>query len=300
MGLGDLSDYFSKVDDILREMRDISNTNQLNTINVLERILSNDISGTTKYAFEIIFPGTGDVYTLPAGTTLLDFDGGEVILSDGNVIPMSSSLSMHGIEYIRSLYVETSKHVTLSVSETGTVREISGGDYDSITYVNIKNAKIISVEDTNVKIIASNDPEGVPERIVIPALVPIHIESQAVNGGDIALGNALSFDITGFVDAAYIRQILVTQLTAGAANYTIEIWETDTYNPATRSDLIRRIFSRDVLTDEWSELIEDVLLYVDRDMTNELHMRIVNNVGGTASDFDVAVKSDIPSKKVVL
>ena len=119
------------------------------------------------------------------------------------------------------------------------------------------------------------------------------IEVQAINGGDLAAnGSAKEFDITGFTNSARIQQVTITQLTAGTANYTFEIWEKDAsgYDPLTRSDLIYRVYSRTFTKAEESDLIVPYLLYVDRDSSSELHCRFVNNVGGTASDFDVSIK----------
>lgn len=119
------------------------------------------------------------------------------------------------------------------------------------------------------------------------------IDAKAINGGDLAAnGSAKEFDITGFVNSARIIQVTVTQLTVGTANYTFEIWEKDAsgYDPTTRVDLIYRVYSRDFTESEVSDLIVPCLLYVDRDGSSELHCRLVNNVGGTASDFDVSIK----------
>ena len=119
------------------------------------------------------------------------------------------------------------------------------------------------------------------------------IDKLAINGGDLAAnGSAKEFDITGFVNSARIIQVTVTQLTTGTANYTFEIWEKDAsgYDPTTRADLIYRVYTRTFTKDEVSDLIVPYLLYVDRDGSSELHCRLVNNTGGTASDFDVSIK----------
>lgn len=114
------------------------------------------------------------------------------------------------------------------------------------------------------------------------------------NGANIAAnGSAVEFDLTNFTNTAKILQVTVTQLTAGASVYTVEIWEKDGagYNPATRADLYLRVYSRDFTVDEDSDIIDPYMIYTDRDETSELHMRLVNNVGGTASDFAVSVKA---------
>lgn len=124
---------------------------------------------------------------------------------------------------------------------------------------------------------------------------PVYVEDLTINNGANipANGSAVEFDIVDFVNVANILQVTVTQLTAGPAVYTFEIWETDGdgYNPADRTTLYLRTYSRDFIVDEDSDLIDPGLLYIDRDSTAELHCRIVNNIGGTASDFAVAVKA---------
>lgn len=119
------------------------------------------------------------------------------------------------------------------------------------------------------------------------------VDSKAINSGDLAAnGSAKEFDITGFVNSARIQQVTITQLTAGTSDYTFEIWEKDAsgYDPTTRADLIYRVYSRDFTESEVSDLIVPYLLYIDRDGSSELHCRLVNNAGGTASDFDVSIK----------
>lgn len=119
------------------------------------------------------------------------------------------------------------------------------------------------------------------------------LDKKAINGGDLAAnGSAVEFDITGFINSAKIQQISMTQLTDGAANYTLEIWEKDAsgYDPTSRGDLIYRVYSRTFSKSEVSDLIVPYLMYVDRDGSSELHCRLTNNIGGTASDFDISIK----------
>lgn len=125
----------------------------------------------------------------------------------------------------------------------------------------------------------------------------VHEDSFAINSGNIAAdGSAKEFDITGFADYAQIKQINIVQLTEGSpakANYTFEIWEKDgdSYDPADTSKRYLRIFARDIDDVEYGENIDGGLEYLDRDESEELHCRIVNQTGGTASDFDVVIKA---------
>ena len=104
----------------------------------------------------------------------------------------------------------------------------------------------------------------------------------------------VSFNIIEFSNTAKILQITITQLTAGAANYTFEIWEKNSngYNTTDRATLYLRTYSRDFTVSEDSDIIEPSLLYIDRDNTKELHCRLVNNAGGTSSDFSINVKAE--------
>lgn len=103
--------------------------------------------------------------------------------------------------------------------------------------------------------------------------------------------STISFDITGFANIAKLTQATITQLAVGASNYTLEIWERRTYNPAARADLYLRTWSRDYNVSEDSDIIDPITLYFDRDSNAELHVRIVNNAGGTASEFAVSFKA---------
>ena len=116
----------------------------------------------------------------------------------------------------------------------------------------------------------------------------------AYPGDILAAGGAnstISFDITGFANIAKLTQATITQLTAGVSNYTLEIWERSTYNPAARADLYLRTWSRDYNVSEDSDIIDPITLYFDRDSNAELHLRLVNNAGGTPSDFAVSFKA---------
>jgi len=148
----------------------------------------------------------------------------------------------------------------------------------------IANTKYVATEyDQSIK-----DSGSSLERVMVR-------ENLTINDGVAipANGSAVEFDITDFTNTAKILQVTVTQLTAGASVYTAEIWERDGdgYNPAVRADLYLRVYSRDFTVSEDSDIIDPFMIYTDRDETSELHMRLVNNIGGTASDFAVSVKA---------
>lgn len=117
------------------------------------------------------------------------------------------------------------------------------------------------------------------------------INVEVIPTASCAAGAAIQFDIPSFADAATIRQIGITQLAVGTCDYTIEIWEKDStgYTPGTYADHYLKIFSRDIDTREYNETIDQGLRYRDRDETEELHCRLVNNSGGTISTFNISI-----------
>lgn len=162
------------------------------------------------------------------------------------------------------------------------------------------------VETTNVVAVQHIDPTGKVQPAGDSSTNPIFVTSvggggTVIYGTDAAgvnfptalcvAGAAIQFDITGFVDLATLKQINITQLTSGNYDYTLEIWEKDSsgYIPGTYTDHYLKIFSRDIDQREYNENIDGGLLYRDQDATQELHMRLVNNAGGTDSTFNVSV-----------
>jgi len=128
--------------------------------------------------------------------------------------------------------------------------------------------------------------------------MPFHVEDLTINDGNLpADGSAKAFDVKTGCNWAKIRSIKIVQLIAGAMNITFEIWEKDSsgYNPVQRSDFYKRILRRNINQGaeegaEYLEIINPELLFHDRDLSGELHCRLVNNAGGTASDFALVVK----------
>jgi len=124
----------------------------------------------------------------------------------------------------------------------------------------------------------------------------VNVEGNIIYGellpsASCAAGAAIEFDIASFSNLATLKQISITQLLGATFDYTFEIWEKDGagYTPGTYADHYLKIFSRDIDVREYSENIDQGLLYRDRDATTELHCRLVNNAAGTTSTFNVSV-----------
>ena len=195
----------------------------------------------------------------------------------------------------------TTYYIWASTTENPVKVESEATHLDADTFTAAGDrANLIAGEDgTNIRTIAV---DGGGHIIIVNRGKNFTAEDLTINDANIAAdGSFKEFDITADVDAiaipnsSIVEQISITQLTfANNMNVTFEIWEKDSagYVPTTRADLYLKVFSRDISnTDgEWSEVIEGMQYLRDRDGTNELHCRLVNNVGGEASDFAVVVK----------
>lgn len=124
------------------------------------------------------------------------------------------------------------------------------------------------------------------------------VENLTINDGvNIPVGGEKHFNISipgRWVKIAYIK---IVALTAGKMVIDFDIWESSDYNPADRTDLYLRRLRRNIeLTavqgGEYGEALSPMIPYKDRDAVDEertynLHCRLRNATGGTASDFAV-------------
>lgn len=127
--------------------------------------------------------------------------------------------------------------------------------------------------------------------------MPFFVEDLTINDSNLGVGSEKKFNITLGMKWAKIRSVKLVQLIGGAMNVTLEVWEKDEsgYDPINRATYYLRLLRRTIIQavdegGEYLEIIAPELLYHDRDNTGELHCRLVNNAGGTASDFAVVFK----------
>lgn len=180
--------------------------------------------------------------------------------------------------------------------------DLSHLDGDTFTAASKRAVLIAGQDGTDIQVIKVDSAGH-----FVMVIKPFGFTAQDLTINDASItadGSFKEFDITADIDAqaipnsVIITQILITQLTfANNMNIIFQIWEKDSagYVPTTRADLYLKVLERDIInTDgEWSEIIEGILLYRDRDDTGELHCRLVNNVGGEASDFAVVIKGKL-------
>ena len=114
--------------------------------------------------FEITYPPEGGTKTITEGTTEIHLYTGEVFLADGTEEKVSQSLRSYGVEYARSLFIETTKAIVLQLDDGGkhTVEKL-----ETILWNHLKPFQRISItatESTNIKVVASTSPNIILQR----------------------------------------------------------------------------------------------------------------------------------------
>lgn len=127
-------------------------------------------------------------------------------------------------------------------------------------------------------------------------------ENLAVNGGNITLGLAKTFDLKIPSRWCKIVAIKIVQLAPGPMDIMFEVWESTATQvaPGVRTNLYQMALLRNIvmgaaLGSQYGESLTDAPMpYFDRDAVDEestymIHCRLENNAGGTASDFAVSL-----------
>jgi len=131
---------------------------------------------------------------------------------------------------------------------------------------------------------------------------------------DLAIGERVEFDIPIKSRWCKIAQIKIVQQTMGAMQISFEVWEQTPVYEGNRLEMHKNVIRRNiVLTDEqggWygESLVNNLILYKDRNtlvdeladppvsgeslksLGYNLHCALVNEAGGTISDFHVLFK----------
>lgn len=136
-------------------------------------------------------------------------------------------------------------------------------------------------------------------------------ENLTVNGGNLAPGAAVNFDLVITSRFCKIAYIGIVQLTAGDMDIDFQVWESTAArgDPTNRANAYQKIVARHITQTalqggEYGESLSgDPMPYYDRDDQDEektyrLHIRIDNFAGGTLSDFAVTVKIADPGESI--
>lgn len=116
--------------------------------------------------FEITYPAQGGTKTITAGNTEINLYTGEVFLEDSEE-KVSQSLRSCGVEYARSIFIETTKAIVLQLDDGGkyTVENV-----EAILWNHLKPFQRISItatESTNIKVVVSTNPNMVLQLLVL-------------------------------------------------------------------------------------------------------------------------------------
>ena len=128
-------------------------------------------------------------------------------------------------------------------------------------------------------------------------------ENLTVNSGNLAVGGVVNFDLPIKSRWCKIVSVKIVQLTAGAMNVLLEVWESTAaqlVGGAARANLYQQPYTRKIAVtvaqgSQYGEsLAGNPIPYYDRDPKDELntymiHCRLENDLAGTASDFAVSI-----------
>jgi hypothetical protein len=123
-------------------------------------------------AVQIIFPKQGGYVTIPASSypTVIDFYNGDVVVPDGTGEELETSLSTEGLDYIRSLSIESSENVTIRFDRKNRAI-VNYGRVVRFRHIKVRVLEIFATRDTGVKVWASTKPEGGIEEISMDRVV---------------------------------------------------------------------------------------------------------------------------------
>jgi len=126
-------------------------------------------------------------------------------------------------------------------------------------------------------------------------------ENLTVNSGNLAPGLAVAFDLVIKSRWCKIVALKIVQLTVGNMDIMFQVWESTTAqaDPANRANLYQQPIMRPITVTalqgaQYGESLQKPEPYFDRDApavtpSYRLHCRLVNNGGGTLSDFAVSL-----------
>ena len=118
---------------------------------------------------------------------------------------------------------------------------------------------------------------------------------------DLALSERVEFDIPILSRWCKIAQIKIVQQTAGKMEIAFEVWEETPIYEGNRIEMHKNVIRRNIVLTAvqggWygESLVNNLILYKDREDPGEehaynLHCALVNEAGGTASEFHVLFK----------
>ena len=107
--------------------------------------------------FEFVYPIGGGVQAIPAGTTVINIENGEVFLADNTQDKLDNSLNWVGQEWARSLFIDAKKPFTVKLDDK-IEHTVGPDDFFLRVGTRCKTVSIEVTESTSIKFWASTSP----------------------------------------------------------------------------------------------------------------------------------------------
>ena len=194
----------------------------------------------------------------------------------------------------KTIYVADTTHFSL-----GTARIYD----DTLGYNTVTGYRSNSEEITIADIDDATATYGTPNLVLNAALSNSYTGQLSGNlyQNDLALSERVEFDIPILSRWCKIAQIKIVQQTGGAMQISFEVWEEIPIYEGNRLEMHKNVIRRNIeltaIQGGWygESLVNNLILYKDREDPGEeraynLHCALVNEAGGTVSDFHVLFK----------
>ena len=109
--------------------------------------------------FYMTYPVDGSKKTITEGTTEINFYDGEVHLANGSDEFLTDTLQARGLDFVRSLFIETNKEIKLGLDDKSKYPVPADGLF-AIGHQTFQRASLTATEDTKITLWASTNEEA--------------------------------------------------------------------------------------------------------------------------------------------
>jgi len=205
-----------------------------------------------------------------------------------------------------TLYVADTTYITAGMAPLG-----AATIYDDSVPIDPVTGLRVNTEPINI---ISKTPATGPGTLIVSALTGSYtaqISGNLYQTPGLAISDRVEFDIPILSRWCKIAQIKIVQQTAGAMEITFEVWEATPIYEGNRIEMHKNVIRRNIeltaIQGGWygESLVNNLILYKDREEPlydpdesqripyhgpYNLHCALVNEAGGTVSDFHVLFK----------
>jgi len=194
-----------------------------------------------------------------------------------------------------TLYVADTTYITAGVAPLG-----AATIYDDSVPIDPVTGLRVNTEPINIISKTPNEGPGTLEVSALTGSYTAQLSGNLYQTG-LAISDRVEFDIPILSRWCKIAQIKIVQQTAGSMQISFEVWEETPIYEGNRIEMHKNVIRRNILLDAteggWygESLVNNLILYKDREDPGEereynLHCALVNEAGGTVSDFHVLFK----------